>query len=115
MLDLDIQLANKIISKEYATYASAFSLAAVTWNIKKFDCCKGFLWAWCENQVNVAIKLVPLGQTAGQQLLSYLIEIIPEAINEAALLVDEDIGSTAVGLGIASANHESQYTRLFRS
>ena len=115
LLDLEIQSAKEIVDAEYITYATAFSLAACNWQIDQFECCRGYLWAWSENQVNVAIKLIPLGQTAGQQILSSLINIIPDVINKAMLLADDEIGSTAVGLGIASANHETQYTRLFRS
>ncbi len=115
LIDLNIQQASEILDKPHTTYATAFSLASVEWNVSKFDCCTGFCWAWCENQVNAAIKLIPLGQTSGQRMLSSLISEIPKAIEIADALEDEDIGSTAVGLGIASANHETQYSRLFRS
>ena len=115
LLDLEIQSANEIVNGNFVTFATAFSLAAVRWQIDQKECCKGYLWAWSENQVNVAMKLIPLGQTDGQKILSSLIEIIPDVINKAMLLSDDNIGSTAIGLGIASANHETQYTRLFRS
>jgi len=107
--------ANNIIKTKYVTYATAFSLAAFNWQVSRSDCCTGYVWAWCENQVNAAIKLVPLGQTAGQRMVSSLINEIPDLIETGMLLDDDEIGSTAVGLGIASANHESQYSRLFRS
>jgi len=115
LIDLDISDAKEIIDTPYVTYATAFSLAAVSWQIRQEDCCEGYLWAWCENQVSAAIKLIPLGQTAGQRMLSSLINEIPDLINIAMELEDEEIGSTAVGIGIASANHETQYSRLFRS
>ena len=38
---------------------------------------QGYLWSWAENQVAAAIKLVPLGQTAGQRILSRASEAIP--------------------------------------
>ena len=115
LLDLDVLHAEELVAMNYVTYATAFSLAAHAWKIELYDCCSGYLWAWCENQVNAAIKLIPLGQTAGQRVLSSLIEIIPAALQKGIVLQDEEIGSTAIGLGIASANHETQYTRLFRS
>ena len=115
LLDLDVPQANKIIDASYVTYATAFSLAGSHWQISKSDCCKGYVWAWCENQVNAAIKLVPLGQTAGQRMISLLINEIPDLVGIGMQLEDDEIGSTAVGLGIASANHETQYSRLFRS
>jgi urease accessory protein len=70
---------------------------------------------WAENQVLAAIKLVPIGQTSGQKILSSAIEIIPALVAKGLSLKDEDIGYTAPGQGIASALHETQYTRLFRS
>ena len=70
---------------------------------------------WAENQVLSAIKLVPLGQTTGQKILSSVIEIIPELVATGLSLEDEEMGYTAPGQGIASALHETQYTRLFRS
>jgi urease accessory protein len=115
LLDLDLSHANKIIKTNYVTYATAFSLAAFNWQVSRNDCCTGYVWAWCENQVNAAIKLIPLGQTAGQRMVSSLIYEIPELVNTAMQLEDDEIGSTSVGLGIASANHETQYSRLFRS
>jgi len=115
LLDLGTPQANNIIDTSYVTYATAFSLAAFHWQISKNDCCTGYVWAWCENQVNAAIKLIPLGQTAGQRMVSSLIKEIPDLIETGMQLKDDEIGSTAVGLGIASANHETQYSRLFRS
>lgn len=115
LVDLEVSQAKEIIDTSYATYTTAFSLAAYNWQVNKADCCTGYLWAWCENQVNAAIKLIPLGQTAGQRMISSLINEIPCLIETATGLGDDEIGSTAVGLGIASANHETQYSRLFRS
>ncbi len=115
LIDLDITQAKDIVSTPYATYATAFSLAASEWQVSIEDSCSGFLWAWCENQVNAAIKLIPLGQTAGQRMISALILEIPELVNISMNLEDDEIGSTAIGLGIASAKHEIQYSRLFRS
>ena len=115
LLDLEIPEANNIIKTKYVTYATAFSLAGYRWEVNKEDCCTGYVWAWCENQVNAAIKLIPLGQTAGQRMISSLINEIPDVVHTAMQLDDNEIGSTSVGLGMASANHETQYSRLFRS
>ncbi len=97
------------------TYSSIFSFAAMNWNIPFADAANGFLWAWSENQVAAAIKLVPLGQTSGQKVLSKILSDIPVAIEKALTLSEEDIGLLAPGVAIASALHETQYSRLFRS
>jgi urease accessory protein len=70
---------------------------------------------WAENKVLCAMKLIPLGQTDGQKILSAVIETISDVVTEGLNLPDEAIGYTAPGQGIASALHETQYTRLFRS
>ncbi|WP_028312680.1 urease accessory protein UreF [Derxia gummosa] len=74
-----------------------------------------YLWAWAENQVLAAVKLVPLGQMAGQRMLVALHPEVEAAVATAAALGDDDLGSAALGLAIESARHESQYSRLFRS
>lgn len=96
-------------------FSAMFSLAAVRWHIRAFDMLGGYLWAWSENQVLAAVKLVPLGQSAGQRLLYRLIAAMPEITRRAVELEDHAIGVGTLSQAMASALHESQYTRLFRS
>jgi urease accessory protein len=98
-----------------AAFATLFSLAAVRWRIGATDALCGYLWAWSENQVLAAIKLVPLGQSAGQRLLHRLTAAMPAIVERAQTLSDDAIGVSTVSQALASALHESQYTRLFRS
>ena len=95
--------------------AAPFALAAVHWAIGVEDCALGYAWGWLENQVAAAIKLVPLSQTDGQRVQLALAERLPLAVGRALAIDDEDIGAGAPALAIASARHETQYTRLFRS
>lgn len=98
------------------TWATLFALAAVRWTIPLENAAAGYLWAWLENQVAAAIKIVPLGQTAGQRVLLRVSERIPSAVARGLAIVDEDdIGAGAPGVAIASSLHETQYSRLFRS
>jgi urease accessory protein len=97
------------------TYAAMFAYASVKWEIPFIDSATGLLWAWSENQVAAAVKLVPLGQTSGQNILSEVLEEIPAAIEATKNFSDDEIGVLAPGFGIASALHETQYSRLFRS
>lgn len=96
-------------------FALMFTLAAARWGVDAEQTAEGYLWAWCENQVMAAVKLVPLGQTAGQQLLMKAASIIPDAVKQGFALSDDDIGWLAPGFAMASVKHETQYTRLFRS
>lgn len=97
------------------TYLAMLSLAAVHWSIDKSDMLMGYLWSWSENQVAAAIKLVPLGQSSGQMILSELIKVIPSVLEKGLYCTDEQISSSVPGLVLASAGHETQYSRLFRS
>jgi urease accessory protein len=98
-----------------ASFASQFALACHHWNIAHEDAVQGFIWAWLENQIAAATKLVPLGQTQAQRLLVRLLEDIPSVAKNALQLTDEEIGWSLPGVVMASAKHERQYSRLFRS
>ena len=79
------------------------------------DAIAAYLWAWAENQVMAAVKVVPLGQSAGQRLLATLGERIPAVAERALLLPRAQWSNFSPALAIASSRHETQYTRLFRS
>ncbi len=96
-------------------FTAAFAISAANNNITARDAANGFAWAWCENQVLVAIKLVPLGHKEGQLMLRSLSNLLANAIALAEQCSDNDIGAGLPGFLMASARHETQYTRLFRS
>jgi urease accessory protein len=100
---------------ERPSYATVFAFACTSWNVSRQDTLNAYAWAWAENQVLAAIKLVPLGQMAGQRILHRLAGRLPSLIEQAMGVADQDIGVGAVMHSLASALHETQYTRLFRS
>jgi urease accessory protein len=97
------------------SYCSQFALAARHFDVPTEAMLNGFAWSWLENQISVACKTVPLGQTAAQQLLMRLLPAIDRAVHKALLLEDKQLGATLPGFALASALHETQYSRLFRS
>lgn len=97
------------------TQLAAFALAINEWQIPLEKALGGYLWSWLENAIVVGIKLVPLGQSAGQQLLMSLASGIPAAVEKALTIQDDEIGSFTPAQVMASCRHEHQYTRLFRS
>jgi len=113
--DLEIAEASDWRLSDTAPFVCLLALAGVKWRVPIETLAAGMLWSWSENQVAAAIKLMPLGQTAGQKMLMQIAEVIPSAVSEGLSLSDGEIGATAPGLGIASALHETQYSRLFRS
>ena len=96
-------------------YAVAFAVACAGWGIDRDTACAAYCFAWLENQVTAATKLVPLGQSAAQALLVELLEEIDGACAAAGTVADEAIGLSCPGLALASCRHEHQHTRLFRS
>jgi urease accessory protein len=62
-----------------------------------------------------ALKAVPLGQAAGQRLLQEIGRRLPAVVERALTLAEPDYSNFAPGFAIACCNHETQYTRLFRS
>jgi len=113
--DLGLPEAQAWQRRPDATLATLFALAAARWNIGKEEAVNGYLWSWLENQVLCAVKLVPLGQVAGQRLLQELATDIPALTEQAMTLADDEIGGSCFGLALASSRHEMQYSRLFRS
>lgn len=97
------------------TLPAAFAIAARAFDVPPEPALVAYLWSWLENQVIAAMKLVPLGQLAGQRLLHGLGTQIPAVVAIAGSVVDDEVASFAPGLAHASSRHETQYTRLFRS
>jgi urease accessory protein len=97
------------------TYPIAFALAASATAANLRDCLLTFAFGWAENMTQAAIKAVPLGQSAGQRILQALVKEIPAAIDHATALHDDERQAFSPMLAILSAQHETQYSRLFRS
>ena len=97
------------------SYPTAFSLAASSTEAPVRACLLAYAFGWAENMVQAAIKSVPLGQSAGQRILSSLTAHIPSAVDYALSVGDGEQQAFAPMLAILSAQHENQYSRLFRS
>lgn len=100
---------------EPLTYPVAFALAASAGSAPTRDCLLAFAFGWAENLMQAAIKSVPLGQSAGQRILLRLAAEIPAAVDHALSLADDERQAFTPMLAILSAQHETQYSRLFRS
>ncbi len=73
------------------------------------------LQAFAAQLISAAVRLVPLGQSAGLAVLAGLEPVVAEvaAATQAATL--DDVGGACLRPDIAAMRHETQYTRLFRS
>ncbi|WP_299204668.1 urease accessory UreF family protein [uncultured Amphritea sp.] len=112
---VSLNLSQPLPTSAELSFVVLFGIAAQNWQIDYPTTALGFLWSWLENQVAAATKLVPLGQTQAQQLLGELQPLLPLAISRAKQVAEDEIGNGLQGLAIASAGHETQYSRLFRS
>ncbi|MDY6936711.1 MAG: urease accessory protein UreF [Cyanobacteriota bacterium] len=96
-------------------FAIAFGTIAASWKLDESEVLLAYLQSWASNAIGAGVKLIPLGQTAGQQLLVGLYGAIDRAAREIIVLEDDDLASCGWGLALASMAHETLYSRLFRS
>ena len=96
-------------------YAIAFGLVAASWQISASDMAVGYLHSWIANLVSAAVRSVPFGQTIGQQVIFRLHDQVTNYAQLASDRQDQDLQWCGWGASLASANHEVQYSRLFRS
>ena len=97
------------------SFMAVYSLAAEHWGLNASWAALGYLWSWLENQLTVASKTIPLGQTSAQRLLIALKPALLAHFSVAQQLEDEQLGLSLLGQVHASCIHETQYSRLFRS
>jgi urease accessory protein len=95
------------------TYPLAWAMAAASFNVDHLQALHAFAFGWAENMVQAAVRVVPLGQSAGQRILARLAQEIPAAVDEA--IARSEPQSFSPMLAILSSRHETQYSRLFRS
>lgn len=108
------------ISKEWQiaimrSQAAGFAVAVNQWQIPLRQAAQGFAWSWLENLVLAGMRLIPLGQMEGQRILDALTQPLAMAVESGMKISDDNIGTSVPALAFASACHETQHTRLFRS
>ena len=104
-----------VLASQEPTYPIAYALAASATQAPVRECLLAYAFGWAENMTQAAIKSVPLGQSAGQRILSKLTAEIPAAVDHALAVTDATRQAFSPMLAILSSQHEVQYSRLFRS
>jgi urease accessory protein len=74
-----------------------------------------YLQAFAANLISSAVRLVPLGQSAGLRVLAALEPVVLRVAEDARTATIDDLGGCAFRSDLAAMCHETQYTRLFRS
>jgi urease accessory protein len=101
--------------REPLTYPIACALAVSGTQAPVRQTLLTLAFGWAENMMQAAIKSVPLGQSAGQRILLQLAAEIPAAVDNALAMGEDERQAFSPMLAILSAQHETQYSRLFRS
>lgn len=96
-------------------YPVAVGVAAAGHGIALEHALPAYLQALLSNWTSAGIRLVPLGQTDGQRIMAALENAVASTAKRALAASLDDLGSSAFRADLASARHETQYTRLFRS
>ncbi len=96
-------------------YAIAFGMTAQHWQLDRQATISAYLHSWVTNLIGAGVKLIPLGQTAGQRLLWELQTDLDRLSLTIPTLNDENLYACSWGLSLASMQHETLYSRLFRS
>ncbi len=96
-------------------FAVSFALLAARWNIDPSTAVLGYLQSWATNLIAAAVKLVPLGQTDGQRILLALTPVLETTATACMGLSLEEVPLSSWGASLASMQHETLYSRLFRS
>jgi urease accessory protein len=111
----DPRLAQLAALKPAPTWPVAHALALARTDSPLREALLAHGFGWAENMVQASLKTVPLGQSAGQRILAVLVQALPAAVDTALALDDDQRQAHTPMLAILSAQHEAQYSRLFRS
>jgi urease accessory protein len=112
-LDRLVELARE--QQRRLVYPVAAAAAVAAHGVPVEIALPAYLHALAANLVSAGVRLIPLGQTDGQRAIAALEPIVLEAASTALTRPRGDLGSATPVVDWASMQHETQYTRLFRS
>lgn len=96
-------------------YPVAFGLAAGAHGMALPPALAGFGLAFMQNLVSAALRLAPVGQSAGTRVIAALTPRVVALTGTIPALTLDDLGSATLRLDFGSFRHETQYSRIFRS
>ena len=103
------------IGLERVAFPVAFGALAAANSVGEDEAALGFLHAFTANLVSAAVRLVPLGQTAGLRTVAALGPVVADVAERTRTAGLDEIGGACFRSDIAAMRHETQYTRLFRT
>jgi len=96
-------------------YSILFGVFAVAFQIGKKETLTGFYYNAAAGMVTNSVKLVPLGQQDGQEILFSLQPLINTLVEKSLLPDRELMGLCCTGFDIHCMQHERLYSRLYMS
>jgi urease accessory protein len=99
----------------FKTYPVAVAAACQKTCIDKRIGLLGYLQAFSNNLIAVAVRLIPLGQSKGLEVMRDLMPVVSKTAERALAASLDDLGSSTLLSDIAAMKHEAQYSRVFRS
>jgi urease accessory protein len=96
-------------------YPVAVGVAAAGHGLALAPTLLGYGMAFVGSLISAAIRLSVIGQTDGQRLTASLLPMLQDSAIQAESSTLDDIASATFAADLASMQHETQYTRLFRS
>ena len=108
-------LKQKVEVKKQFGFVPVYAHLCGTLALIPTDVLTAYTFTVLENQVLGAVKTAPLGQMSGQRILWHLHSLIPQAVERALKLQDEELSSALPKYAMLSMSHETLYSRLFRS
>ena len=103
------------LDDEEIAYPVAAGTACATMGIDKDHALLAWLQGFAATLTSVAVRLVPIGQTAGLEVLRDLAPVIAHTAERAAAATLDDLGAITLGADIAAMKHETQHSRVFRT
>lgn len=97
------------------TYFVASSLAAAAHGLRLGATLEAVALSFASNQVSAGIRLGMIGHTAAQRIIAVLLPVISEVSARASIATLDDIGSACFSADLSTLEHETLYTRLFRT
>lgn len=96
-------------------YPVVYAIICYTSDISLKEALTGFYFGTASGMVTNAVKLVPLGQIQGQQVLFEVQKEIEGWVKKTIKLDKKLIGLASVGFDLRSMQHEKLYSRLYMS
>lgn len=108
---------NTVIKNQLATghYCIAFGLLANAIQVNKEETLTAFYYNTATGFITNAVKLIPLGQQDGQEIMMSLFPLINKLVQKNLIPDKELIGYCCTGFDIRCMQHEQLYSRLYMS